>query len=461
MLFIPVILLVASICHDVLGSKAKAGTKGTEVKGATRQRTAPPKVTWEDCVEFHYEDCREENTPKGNTRFDDLGEGSCYSGCYDNTAFTPPNECGTYLGPISPNPNNRPECFRGTSKNTHEITTTLCNIRRGMVIKGGGKRNALEGCLDGGIMCMRGECDMDGHLDLIIQTNQVVVQTELECMHRCWNHGNPNTGDCTHYKWVEKTKYCEFYKRKNPLTDTETNYQCQLYSYPMYKTDEFGLKDVGACKSGGVKYYKATDSCGAMCDASHPARIQFPIGVAIDTSSTQKDDHPKFFKIMEQLTNAPSYQLVEFGKNDTTNFPRRSNYTQFRVDLHSLVFNGSIPNRYEFFSKGLKPLCERAEPSSFLLATLDEHTNNLELETEIAKCLIDKKATLFIALNPTFTNSTESLDAYTRLAEGSGGKVVDISKDDSLLTSIDNAMQTICQCTLADVIKFPNGTATI
>merc|ERR1711962_151422 len=420
------------------------------------QRSRQKKtLTWEDCVEFHFDACAWGSSPTSGyeTQHTNVPEENCLRTC-KNMADSDPNfKCGsmitTVLGSDTRN------CERATTRNVPQLTKDICDISRGMVLKAADQRDALEGCFghNSEVKCKRGNCDLTRGLEQVYQSRTLLTKTELGCSQECWMHGNDITGDCTHYQWERKSTKCTFFKRKSTTTfnNQETNYKCQSYSLATVFTDRFKKKDLLACKSGGHKYYKATDKCEAMCKATslQPDRIQFPIGVTIDTSSSQANDYQIFFKVMENLNKAPLYHLIEFGKNDTKDYPPRTNYAHFKQDLDTLVFNGSIPNRHELFLKGLKPLCERAAENSYLFATLDEYTNNLDLEAEIANCLIAKKATLFIALNPPFQNHTSSMEAYNRLAEGSGGKVVDISVNtDELMKAIDLSMDISCGCSL-------------
>merc|ERR550517_2025229 len=155
-------------------------------------------------------------------------------------------------------------------------------------------------------------------------------------MDACWGHSDPRTGDCTHYKWVPSSNKaswgrCYFYKRRDNIKTrdlTETNYKCRVYALDNLGIIATRKKEVVACKSGGQKYYKPTDSCEAMCKANQgqPERLQFPVGVAIDTSSTQKDDYLKFFKFMDKINKA---QSSHFNKGSSggvgAEFDRRNN----------------------------------------------------------------------------------------------------------------------------------------
>jgi len=462
LLKLAIILAAASI---TIGSKAKHNTKKVEKEDAKKSRQNPDaKLTWEECVEFHFDGC----DPGGKTpswdNYNNQGENECLENCQRCTAECPPKtKCGAMINNVLDrlNPNPLQPCWKTDIVKGRTLTDSVCSISWGTVKKGPNNRYALRPCISGnGVRCNRGKCNMDGHLTKIPMANALFLPTEEECMDSCWSHSNPNEGDCTHYKWTFPNKgdgdgECFYYKRKN-LTDLDTNYKCDLYSLTNNPITLFGIQEIAACKSGGQKYYKGTSLCGQMCNATlgDQARIEFPVAMIVDTSGSQSNttNRDKVFELINtlNLTKAASYQLLEYGTNQSKTFTKKTNYAEFKADLDSLTFpgNGTV-ERYTFFAKGLKPMCEKADPNSFILAIVDETTNNGSLEEEIAKCLIDKKATLFIALNPAFTPLPES---YTKLAEGSGGKVVNIANDiATLVTAIDTATNIFCGCDLDNV----------
>lgn len=425
------------------------------------KRQSPPQLTFEDCVEFNFDECKENTGPPGWSDYTNTKrENTCIVDCNqcENNGCPQDIKCGSLInrGNDSTVPGNQQDCWRGESRNLVDLTNKMCAVRWGTVKKEPIDRFKLKGCVTGfGIRCMRGKCDRS-HLVEIPMANTLFFPAEENCQDSCWSHSNPNTGDCTHYKWVPNSQggrgQCLYYQRKNKQT-AETNYKCELYSLSNSATEIFSIASAVQCKSGGARYYKPTALCPAMCSATlgDQARIEFPLAIAMDITSSQGGPNNKvrLDELINKLnaTKAPSYQLVEFGNNVTKDYPKRTNYTDFKKDLDGIQFTGNQP--YQAFEKGLKPVCEKADASSFIIATIDEQATNLTLEADIAKCLIDKKATLFIALNPPFQNFTDSMDAYRRLAEGSGGKVVNIFTEvDTLVTAIDSAMDTICNCAL-------------
>jgi len=254
---------------------------------------------------------------------------------------------------------------------------------------------------------------------------------------------------------------------RKPNTTEETNYKCKRYAA---YTDRFGLdpkteltlEELGGCKSGGAKYYKPTEDCKEMCKATtgDETMLKFPIAMAIDTTGSQISHRENLFKLIDQLhaDKGSSYRLVSYGSEKAQLFPQRTTYAEFKKDLDSLTFEGT--DQFDFFTKGLKVMCDNAVERSFMVASVDEKTNNLELEAEITKCLVDKRATLFIVMNPGVNNSTDdnnSEAAYKRVAEASGGQLISINNDVSpLVEAMKVAMTTICQCIIYDLPGFQN-----
>jgi len=420
------------------------------------------EVTWEDCVEFHFGDtCQSQGNFGYVVNGNNVEEANCIDDCKAPIDDKPGSmECKSIITSVKGSETN--QCIKTGSATIYEAYSDLCGVNRGRVIKGAGHREDLEGCIaaNKAKICRRGDCDLERNLVKIYTPNEIVTRSEMGCMHACWSHGSAISGQCTHYQWIRQSRLCTFYKEKDTTTSKDTDYKCEKYALetgPALET--FTRADLQACKSGGRKYSKVIAACGEMCNATlgQEARIEFPLAVAIDTSASQADDRVKLLELINQLnaTKAMSYQLLEYGKSNCTKiFDQRTNYTDFKADLESLTFNGTNTNT--FFSKGLKPLCEKAASTSFIIATIDEHTDHLDLEGDIAKCLVDKKATLFIALNPAFSDHTDSMEAYTRLAEGSGGKVVNIANDVAqLVTAIDTAMDNFCGCSLNQIKRWP------
>jgi len=440
----------------VLKAKPKPAAKG-------RSRHAK-QVTWEDCVEFHFGDtCQSRGNYPYVVDGNNFEEALCIDDCTspstneENKPGSKKMDCKSVITSVKGSESN--QCIKTGSDTLYEAYTALCGVNRGRVIKGAGHREDLEGCIaeNKAKFCRRGDCDLERNLVKIYTPNQIITLTEMGCMHACWSHGSAISGQCTHYQWIRESKLCTFYKEKDTTTSKDTEYKCEKYALET-NFETFTRADLQACKSGGRKYSKLIAACGEMCNATlgQEARIEYPLAMAIDTSASQGDDRVKLLELINQLnaTKAMSYQLLEYAKNETKMFDLRTKYADFKADLESLIFNGT--NTYAFFRQGLKPLCEKAASTAFIIATIDEHTDNLDLEGEIAKCLVDKKATLFIALNPAFSNYTDSMEAYTRLAEGSGGKVVNIANDVAqLVTAIDTAMDNFCGCSLNHIKAWP------
>jgi len=255
-----IILTAASI---VLGSKAKHKTKVAKQDVNKQGPQEGPQVTWEDCVEFHFDGCK----PSGFTtskwsNYIAEDEALCISRCNNCEQCPDQVECEAIINNVKDymDPNPELNCWKTEIRDGRVLTDNVCTERWGHVIKGVPNRYALKQCITAeDVRCMRGKCDMDGHLDAIPMSNALYLKTEAQCMDYCWGHSNPNEGSCTHYKFVPSPDAgangrCYYYKRKNTTTATDTNYKCGLYSLSNSpESTAFGIPEIAACKSGGKK----------------------------------------------------------------------------------------------------------------------------------------------------------------------------------------------------------------
>jgi len=242
LLAIPVLVTSTTISIKATFLDEAGGRKGYSY-GHSRQGIPPlarSPVTWEDCVDFHFEDCAGKDTDE--TVFFKADEKTCLNQCIIGSGQ------GRCLSMITDMFGRSEEkmCYHSPNSDLATLVSKSCNIKWG-AIRHKFKRD-LEGCItQGDIKCQRGYCNYD-HVEPI-KDGISYQNTELECHAHCKGaHGQKY--DCSHYRYHQSYRVCSIFKLKDPWHH-ETNYVCKAYAMRLDQNGDFNKDELRACKAGG------------------------------------------------------------------------------------------------------------------------------------------------------------------------------------------------------------------
>jgi len=254
-----------ALTSATLGTSRAKGISGPDLplRKALRHRRykGPAPEGTEDCTEFHFRDCRNENLPEDKLNKEHF-ETTWQS--LRGTAETCAEECfGGHLRGMCRSfafmdtPNTPGECGAHKHAQVDKLIYHNCRVVSGRVgdIDKGAKREMYDSCMflmsfdkANNNDCRRGYCNLD-HYEKIGEDS---LTDEQKCKHHCYTYEDKQKGKiCTHYEYYQPN-----WKDPRPKTDRK----CIFYQVDSLKSVTYSCKMHAAFK--GIQMVKGPPTNG-------------------------------------------------------------------------------------------------------------------------------------------------------------------------------------------------------